>query len=178
MVTVKRKRKRSLASPAGRYRTLVVLALSAVMIALCVFGLVGRYRGEERMDDLTEYMAKAIRTDLNQALQAYDTLGRRSGDMAGDALENMKRYMYAAYRMNQSLVVARGETYSIIDTATYNNFQTLAGEYERLLANGQSTATVKTSLGDYMTALADTLSIRFDNADYLLPQTVSKQPGR
>ena len=69
---------------------------------------------------------------------------------------------------------ARGESYSIIDTATYNSFQTLAGEFERLLANGQSTAAVKTSMGDYMQAIETVLSSRFDSADLLLPKTASK----
>ena len=120
-------------------------------------------------------MAKSIRSDLNQAMQSYDTILRKGDDSASDALGNMKRYMYAAYRLNLSLVTARGERYSIIDTATYNNFQTLVGEYERLLANGQSTSSVRTSLNDLMDAVATSLASRFDSADLLLPQTAARQ---
>lgn len=178
MVTVKRKRKRNLNSPSGRYALLAAAALIVALLVLCVFGLAGRFRCEARLDDLSDFMAKSIRSDLNQAMQSYDTILRKGDDSASDALGNMKRYMYAAYRLNLSLVTARGERYSIIDTATYNNFQTIVGEYERLLANGQSTAAVKTSLGNYMQAIEDTLSARFDSADLLLPQTVSKKTGR
>jgi|GEM_PF-5280204 len=178
MVTVKRKKKRSLQNPAGRYKALLAAGLAVILIAVSAFGLAGRFRYAAIIDDLTDSMAKSIRTDLNQAVQAFNSLERRSTDTAGDTINNMKRYMYAAYRLNQSLVVARGETYSIIDTATYNNFQTITGEYERLLANGQSTSSVRTSLGDYMNALASTLESRFDSADLLLPQTASKQAGR
>ena len=178
MVTVKRKKKRSLESPAGRYRLYAAAALALLLAGLCAFGLIGRFRYAGQLDDVSDFMAKAVRTDLNQALQAYDTLQRRGADAAPDALTNMKRYMYAAYRLNLSLVQARGERYSILDAATYNSFQTIVGEYERLLANGQSTATVKTSLGAYMSAIEDTLSARFDSADLLLPQTASKKAGR
>ena len=178
MVTVKRKKRRNLTSPLGRYKTLAALALALLLIGACAFGLIGRFRYADRLDDLGDFMAKAIRTDLNQALQSYDTIQRRGDDAAPDALANMKRYMYAAYRMNLSLVAARGERYSIIDTATYNSFQTIVGEYERLLANGQSTASVRTSLGNYTRAIEDTLSSRFDSADLLLPQTASKKTGR
>ena len=178
MVTVKRKKRRNLTSPLGRYKTLAALALALLLIGACAFGLIGRFRYADRLDDLGDFMAKAIRTDLNQALQSYDTIQRRGDDAASEALANMKRYMYSAYRLNLSLVAARSERYSIIDTATYNNFQTIAGEYERLLANGQSTASVKTSLGNYMSAIEDTLSSRFDSADLLLPQTASKKARR
>lgn len=175
---MKRKKKRSLQSPSGRYRLYAAIALTLLLAALCAFGMAGRLHYADKLDDLGDFMAKAIRTDLNQALQAYDTLQRRGSDAAGDALINMKRFMYSAYRLNLSLVEARGERYSILDAATYNSFQTIVGEYERLLANGQSTATVKTSLGSYMSAIEDTLSSRFDSADLLLPQTASKKTGR
>ena len=178
MITVRRKRKRNLNNPSGRYRAWAAAVLVVALMGLCAFGLIGRFRYADRLDDLGDFMAKAIRTDLNQALQSYDTIQRRGDDSALDALTNMKRYMYAAYRLNLSLVDARGERYSIIDTATYNSFQTIVGEYERLLANGQSTASVKTSLGNYMSAIENTLSTRFDSADLLLPQTASKKTGR
>ena len=174
MVTVKRKKKRSLNSPAGRWAAAALAVLAIALIALCAWGLAGRFRYANRLDDLTDYMAKSVRTDLNQAVQACDSLDRRSSDMAGETLTNMKRYMYAAYRTNLILVAACGERYSIIDTATYNNFQTLVGEYERLLANGQSTATVKTTLNDYMDAISQTLYSRFDSADVLLPLTATR----
>ncbi len=176
MVTVRRKKKRSMLSPVSRWREAALIAVAAASLALCVFGLAGPGRLAGEMDDLTAYMAKSVRADLNQAVQACDALGRRSGENA-DTLNGMKRCMYAAYRMNQLLVTARGESYSIIDTATYNNFQTIAGEYERLLANGQSTAAIKTSLGDYMAAISSTLVSRFDSRDALLPQTAARQPG-
>lgn len=178
VTTVKRKKKRNLNTSLRRYRRLAALALTLIALAACAFGLAGRFRYAGRLEDLGDFMAKAIRTDLNQAMQAYDTILRRGDDAAPEALTNMKRYMYSAYRLNLSLVLALSERYSIIDTATYNNFQTIVGEYERLLANGQSTASVKTSLGNYMCAMEDTLSTRFDSADLLLPQTASKKTGR
>ncbi len=178
MITVRRNKKRNMNRGMGRAWTAALIAVGAALIALCVFGLIGRARLAGRLDDLADYMAKSVRTDLNQAVQACDTLGRRNADTAGETLNNMKRFVYAAYRTNQLLVAARGESYSIIDTATYNNFQTLVGEYERLLANGQTTASVRTSLGDFMDALATTLAARFDSADLLLPQTAARQPGR
>lgn len=159
----------------GRGSLIAVIVAGALLLAACAFGLIGRYRLADRLDDLSGYMAKSVRTDLNQAIQACDTLGRRSSDTAGETLNNMKRYVYAAYRTNQMLVAARGESYSIIDTATYNNFQTLVGEYERLLANGQSTSSVRTSLNDLMDAVATSLASRFDSADLLLPQTAARQ---
>ena len=178
MITVKRKRKRDMRNPAARYRGVWAAALAALLVGLCAFAFIGRFQAQHRLDDLSNFMAKAIRTDLNQSAQAYDTLTRRSVGTAGDSLNSMKRCMYSAYRMNQLLVAARGDSYSIIDTATYNSFQTIVGEYERLLANGQSTASVRTSLGDYMTAMSSALASRFDSADLLLPQTASKQTPR
>ena len=174
MVTVKRQKKRSLHSPAARYKIGACAVVFIAVLALCAFGLSERFRLQTQIEDLTDYMAKSIRTDLNQALQSYNAMDRRSADLSGDILPNMKRYMYSAYSMNRLLVEARGESYSMLYTATYNNFQTIVGEFERLLANGQSTTSVKTSLGDYMQAIETTLSSRFDSADLLLPQTARK----
>lgn len=174
MVTVKRQRKRSLQNQKGKYLLVGGAALFAIMLGLIIALFADRAALRNRLDDLSDYMAKSIRTDLNQALQYYDNIDRRSADLTGDVLPNMKKYMYSAYNTNKLLVEARGESYSIIDTATYNSFQTLAGEFERLLANGQSTAAVKTSMGDYMQAIETVLSSRFDSADLLLPKTASK----
>ena len=44
MVTVKRKRKRNLNSPSGRYALLAAAALAVLLLGLCAFGLAGRYR--------------------------------------------------------------------------------------------------------------------------------------
>ena len=174
MVTVRRKRKRNWYSPMNRYYLVGALVLAALLVALSAYALIGRMQAEGRIDDMTDIMAKAVRTDLNQAVQAYDALGRKSNDSAGETLSNMKRFMYSAFRVNQLLVSMRGERYSVIDTATYNNFQTIVGEYERLLANGQSTAGARTSLGDYMSALSTSLSQRFDSADALIPQATRR----
>ena len=173
MVTVKRQKKRSLINPKGKYLIWAGLALAAVMLAVGIVGLVGQARTRAQMDELSEYMAKSIRTELNQALQCYDTLDRKS-DSAAEQLVNMKKYMYSAYAMNKILIESRGGEYSFLDTATYNNFQTIVGEYERLLANGQATGTVKTTLGDYMHSLEAELASRFDSADLLLPQQASR----
>ena len=178
MITVRRNRKRNLNRRMGRAQLIALCAVGVALIALCVTAFAGQRRLSGRLDNLADYMAKSVRTDLNQAVQACGSLNRRSAEAAGDTLNNMKRYVYAAYRTNQMLVAARGESYSIIDTATYNNFQTLVGEYERLLANGQSTSAVRTSLNEFMDAVSTTLASRFDSADLLLPQTAARQPGR
>ncbi len=177
MITVKRKKRRSLENPTARYMLFGGIALGLVVLAVCAFALMRSFRLEAQLDDLGDYMAKSIRADMNQAVQAFDSIDRRSVDVAGEVLPNMKRYMYSAYSMNRLLVAARGESYSILDSATYNSFQTIVGEYERLLANGQSTTEVRTSLGDYMTAIGTMLAERFDSADLLLPQT-ALQKGR
>ena len=173
MVTVKRPKKRSLMNPKGKYLLWAGLALAAVMMAVGIAGLVGQARARAQMEELSEYMAKSIRTELNQVLQCYDTLDRKS-DTAAEQLASMKKYMYSAYAMNKILVESRGGDYSILDTATYNSFQTIVGEYERLLANGQATGTVKITLGDYMQSLEAELVSRFDSADLLLPQQASR----
>ncbi len=178
MITVRRNRKRNMNRRMGRLHLIALCAVGAALIALCAAAMAGEHRLSDRLDGLTDYMAKSVRTDLNQAVQACDALSRRSAETAPDTLNNMKRYVYAAYRTNQLLVAARGESYSIIDTATYNNFQTLVGEYERLLANGQSTSSVRTSLNDFMDAVSATLASRFDSADLLLPQTAARPQGR
>ena len=185
MVTVKRKKRRSLENPTARYLLFGGIALGLVVLALCVFGLTRSFRLEAQLEDLGDYIAKSIRTGgikMDDAIIEYVKrefnmlIGDRTAEDVkfdlGAALQmNMKRFMYSAYTMNRLLVAARGDSYSILDSATYNNFQTIVGEYERLLANGQSTTEVKTSLGDYMSAIGTMLSERFDSADLLLPQT-------
>lgn len=170
MVTVKRQRKRSLVNPRGRQ---VIVALSALLALALVAGaiaLVALVRLNGRMEDLNGYIAKSIRTDINQAIQCYDTLERRGDDAAADALGSMKRYMYSAYGMNRLLVEARGEQYALLDASAYNSFQTAVGEYERLLANGQATGTTRATLGDCVKSLRTMLAARFDESDNLLPQ--------
>lgn len=169
MVTVKRQKKRSTTNQSGKYIMLGGAALAIIILIMAIVGWVGRAGLQAQMDDLSEYMAKSIRTDLNQVIQCYGTLDKKS-DSAAEVLPNMKKYMYSAYNMNKILVESRGSKYSIIDVASYNSFQTIVGEYERLLANGQATSTVKASLGDYISSLEDTVLTRFDSADLLLPQ--------
>lgn len=170
MVSVKRQKKRSLVNPRGRQ---VIIALSILLILAIAAGalaLVTLVRLNGRVEDLNSYMAKAIRTDINQAIQSYDTLERKGDDAASDALGSMKRYMYSAYGMNKLLIEARGEKYSLLDASVYNSFQTAVGEYERLLANGQATGTTRATLGDCIESLRTMLSARFDESDNLLPQ--------
>ena len=119
MVTVKRQRKRSLVNPRGRQ---VIAALSALLALALIAGaiaLVALVRLNGRMEDLNGYIAKSIRTDINQAIQCYDTLERRGDDAAADALGSMKRYMYSAYGMNRLLVEARGERYALLDASAF-----------------------------------------------------------
>ncbi len=171
MITVKRPRKRSLINPKGRKLAVAVSVFLVLVLAGGAVALIGWSRLGDRLDDLGGYMAKSIRTDINQALQCYDTLTRRGDDVAAETLDGMKRYMYSAYGMNKLLIAARGEAYSLLDVTVYNNFQTVVGEYERLLANGQATGTVKETLGNCVASLRTMLANRFDEADNLLPQS-------
>ena len=174
MISVKRGRKRSLRPSAPRHWLIIGLVVAALVIAMGIFGLSKSLRLEDRLDDLADYMAISIRTDLNQVLQSYDTMDRRSADLSGEVIPNMKRYMYSAYNMNRLLVTAQGERYSIIDSASYNSFQNIMGEYEKLLKNGQNTSEVAATLNDYMASMRTMLGERFDSAGALLPQTASK----
>ena len=171
MVTVKRQRKRSLINPRGRQVIVTLSVLLAIAIVAGAIGIVALVRLNGRMSDLSAYMARAIRTDINQAIQCYDTLERKGDDAAAEAIGSMKRYMYSAYGMNKLLVEARGERYALLDAAGYNSFQTAAGEYERLLANGQATGTTRATLGDCVKSLRSMLTSRFDENDHLLPQS-------
>lgn len=170
MVTVKRQRKRSLVNPRGRQVIVVLSALLVLAVVAGAIALVALMRLNSRMEDLNGYIARSIRTDINQAIQCYDTLERKGDDAAADALGNMKRYMYSAYGMNRLLTEARGERYALLDASTYNSFQTAVGEYERLLANGQATGTTRATLGDCVKSLRTMLAVRFDENDKLLPQ--------
>ena len=93
MVTVKRQRKRSLQNQKGKYLLVGGAALFAIMLGLIIALFADRAALRNRLDDLSDYMAKSIRTDLNQALQYYDNIDRRSADLTGDVLPNMKKYM-------------------------------------------------------------------------------------
>ena len=155
-------------------RNLLALSGLSALLALAVIAgaiaLVALMRLNSRMEDLNGYIAKSIRTDINQAIQCYDTLERKGDDAAADALGSMKRYMYSAYGMNRLLIEARGERYALLDASAYNSFQIAVGEYERLLANGQATGTTRATLGDCVKSLRAMLSARFDESDNLLPQ--------
>ena len=170
MVTVKRKKKRSLVNPRGRQAVAALSALLALAIIAGAIALVALMRLNSRMEDLNGYIARSVRTDINQAIQCYDTLERKGDDAAADALNNMKRYMYSAYGMNRLLIEARGDRYSLLDASGYNSLQTAIGEYERLLANGQATGATRATLGDCVKSLRSMLSARFDEGDNLLPQ--------
>ena len=170
MVTVKRKKKRSLVNPRGRQAVAALSALLALAIIAGAIALVALMRLNSRMEDLNGYIARSVRTDIYQAIQCYDTLERRGDDAAADALNNMKRYMYSAYGMNRLLIEARGDRYSLLDASGYNSLQTAIGEYERLLANGQATGATRATLGDCVKSLRSMLSARFDEGDNLLPQ--------
>ncbi len=170
MVTVKRKKRRSLVNPRGRQIIVALSVLLALSVIAGAIALVALVRLDRRMDDLNGYIAKSIRTDINQAIQCYDTLERKGDDAAADALGNMKRYMYSAYGMNRLLTESRGERYALLDATAYNSIQTAVGEYERLLANGQATGTTRATLGDCIKSLRAMLAARFDESDNLLPQ--------
>ena len=170
MVTVKRKKKRSLVNPRGRQAVAALSALLALAIIAGAIALVALMRLNSRMEDLNGYIARSVRTDINQAIQCYDTLERKGDDAAADALNNMKRYMYSAYGMNRLLIEARGDRYSLLDASGYNSLQTAIGEYERLLANGQATGATRATLGDCVKSLRSMLSARFEEGDNLLPQ--------
>ena len=148
MITVKRGQKRSLKNGAQRHWLIIGAVVAALILAVGLFGLSKSLYLEDKLHDLADYMAISIRTDLNGVLQSYDTMERRSTDVGGDAIPTMKRYMYSAYNMNRLLVTAAGENYSIIDSADYNNFQAILGEYEKLLQNGQNTSEVSATLSD------------------------------
>ena len=170
MVTVKRQKKRSLVNQRGRN---IIIVLSVLLVLALIAGgvaLAALLKQNSRMEDLNGYIARSIRTDINQAIQCYDTLERKGDDSATEALNNMKRYMYSAYGMNKLLIEACGEKYSLLDASVYNSFQTAVGEYERLLANGQATGTTRATLGNCMESLRTMLSARFDESDQLLPQ--------
>lgn len=171
MITVKRPRKRSLINPKGQHVVLALAVILALTVAVAAAGFIGWSHRGAQLEDLGGYTAKSIRADMNQAFQCYDTLVRRGDDVADEALDGMKRYMYSAYGMNKLLVAAMGEDYSLLDVTAYNNFQTIVGEYERLLANGQATSTVRETLGDCVQSLRTLLASRFDEADHLLPQS-------
>lgn len=171
MISVKRPRKRSLINPKGQHAVLALAVLLVLAMAATAVGFAGWTHCGAKLDDLGGYMAKSIRADMNQALQCYDTLVRRGDDAADEALDGMKRYMYSAYGMNKLLVAAMGESYSLLDVTAYNNFQTIVGEYERLLGNGQATSTVRETLGDCVQSFRTLLASRFDDADHLLPQS-------
>ena len=171
MVSVKRSKRRSLTSPVTRNWLIVAVIVAVLLIALGAFGLGKSAYLQDKIDDLASYMAISIRTDLNQVLQSYDTMDRRSADLSGDVLPNMKRCMYSAYNMNRMLVAACGERYSILDSNAYNNFQAIVGEYEKLLGSGENTSEVAKTMDDYMASLRTTLNERFDTTGRLLPQS-------
>ena len=178
MSIIQRGRRRNLVRPPSRTLRLMAALLAALLIALCVLFFIRAERSQDRLADLSIYIARNIRTDVNQALQALDTIKSKGSTASGDALSVMKRSIYAAYRQNMCLIVARGDSYSLIDSANYNAFQAAVTEYERLLANGQSTAQPLKTMDEYLRGLENAILARFDSRDRLLPKTGAPKINR
>ena len=167
---IRTRRRRSFQSSTGRRVLALILIAAAVLGGVGLFGIGRSLYYKDKLDDLADFMGSSIRADLNQAMQTYANIDRKSADLTGEVFPALRRYMYSAYVTNRLLVTARGEDYAVLDGNAYSNFTAIMGEYDKLLQNGQNTTQVRASLSDYMADIENILSTRFDVTGKLIPQ--------
>ena len=167
----------SLRRPIRRGVRLAVVIVLLLSVVVSVIFLTRSVSLSDRLEDVTTYIARSARSDFNQAAQALSNI-RNRGDASGEAVSVMKRSMYAAYRQSMCLAVAGGPGYELMDAAAYNAFQTAMGEYERLAANGQSTAQALAALTEMMDNLGNAIDARFDGRNRLLPAVTTGKISR
>ena len=174
MITFKRTRKRSYQHPWRQYFIYGVASAFVLMLALTIGAFASRGRMAARLEEAQEMMAAYIQRDMNEVLDSYVAIDRKSADLAGDILPTMKKHMYSANSMNRVLTETFGDRYSMIDDEQYESFESIMDEFDNLLATGQSTSPAKDRLVTCMDSIKLTLANRFTTDGSLLPKTASK----
>lgn len=178
MISFRRTRRRSYRHPGEKYLLLGTIGVFVLLLALMCGTIVSRNHLNARRIDEREMLAASIQSDMNEVIRAYETIGRKSANLADDILPTMKQHMYAAYRMNRLLTESFGEEYAMFDPEQYESFAAIMARFDQLLAAGQSTDPAAERLNECMDSLKATLANRFTADGSLLPRTAnaSAQP--
>ncbi len=173
MLSFKRTKKRNYQNPREKYIALSLAGAFTLLLILTLVGFSGRSRLQARLTETQDILAAAIQSDLNDALDSYAGIDRKSANLADDILPTMRRHMYAAHEMNRILVETFGEEYSMLDTDRYESFEAIMKRFDQLIAAGQSPDPAKETLASCMNDLKNSLAGRFTAEGNLLPKTAS-----
>ena len=173
MISFKRTKRRNYKHPGEKYLILGVAGMFALMLIMMLSASSGRNRLEAQLDETREIMAASIQSDMNEVLRASENIDRKNADLAGEVLPTMRLYMYAANEMNDALIETFGDEYSMIDPELYASFESIMGEFDQLLAAGQSTDSAKEKMTACMAGFRTDLTHRFTADGSLLPKTAS-----
>ncbi len=169
MTSFKRSRTRSFEQQGEKYLLITLAGAFILLVVMLLFASSGRNRLQNQMDEGMEIIAASIQRDVSDALSSYRAIDRKSADLEGYILPTMKKHMHSAHSMNRVLTEIYGEEYSMIDEATYEQFQAVMSEFDRLLAAGQSTTSAKEQLIPCMNSFQNMLLNRFTEDGKLLP---------
>lgn len=173
MISFKRTKKRNFRSPRMKYLSLSAAGAFALLVILVLVGFSGRNNLRALLGETQDILASSIQSDLNDALDSYEGIDRKSANLADDILPTMRRHMYAAHEMNKILVETFGEEYSMLDAAQYESFEAIMKRFDQLIAAGQSTDPAKETLAACMNDLRSSIAGRFTAEGNLLPKTAS-----
>ncbi len=169
MTSFKRSRTRSFEHQGEKYLLLALAGAFILLVSMMLFAASGRNRLQNQLNEGMEIIAASIQRDVSDALSSYRAIDRKSADLEGDILPTMEKHMHSAHSMNRVLVEIFGEEYSMIDETTYEQFETVMAEFDRLLAAGQSTSSAKELLVPCMNSFQNMLLNRFTEDGKLLP---------
>lgn len=178
MISFKRTKKRNYRNPREKYILSSIAGAFALLLILIIVAFSGRNSLQLQLHETQDILAASIQSDVNKAMNSYETIHRKNADLSGDVLPDLRRHMYAAYEMNRVLTETFGEDYSMIDSSQYDSFESIMDQFDQLIAAGQSTEDAKESLAVCMENLRLALSNRFNAEGTLLPKTASATTSR
>lgn len=170
MISFRRSRTRSFEHQGEKYLLIALAGSFILLVVMLLFAFSGKSRLQAQMDESLEMMAASVQSDVYNALNSYRTIDHKSADVEGDILPTMKRHMYSAHSMNRVLTETFGEEYSLIDEESYNEFESVMREFDRVLSAGQSTKAAKELLVPCMNKFQNMLLNRFNEEGELLPK--------
>ncbi len=104
MLSFKRTKRRNYQNPREKYIAFSLAGAFALLLILTLVGFTGQSRLRARLAETQDILAAAIQSDLNDALDSYAGIDRKSANLSGDILPTMRRHMYSAYEMDRILV--------------------------------------------------------------------------
>lgn len=173
MLSFKRTKRRNYQNPREKYIAFSLAGAFALLLILTLVGFTGQSRLRARLAETQDILAAAIQSDLNDALDSYAGIDRKSANLSGDILPTMRRHMYSAYEMDKILVETFGAEYSMLDAERYASFEAIMNRFDQLIAAGQSPDPAKETLAACMNDLKNSLAGRFTAEGNLLPKTAS-----